>query len=816
MDPISPGVAFKVASESARLAHHLAKGDHSRRLAGEVASRLGPSFDPLNIRERRRLGKLFRTEEGWGALLDAAAGSPGDLERAIGWRLRPANASVHERSVEVSGLASTYFLACLNPVDQFAVRSYVEQLNTKRIQDRLTEVLEQVTPSAITTTTQGPTAALRQYTQLLKSSLSSETPATMFRIPLDGRTGGNPAGDVLAEMVVDAQRIALCAPAGAGKSSVLIRTATILSESGQLVIYLRLRGWTPPAAEGDDVPDSILEASQLLNASVVGLDMTTLDNLARSLCPEARVVWIADGLNEVSANHVDALLQLLDSCVGANLSTRAIVSDRSSARYGESEWRVHTLGVLAEAEVDRILGGQIEGKQLESLTASQRALLRLPFFLDIAVTQASVAIGTQSEAVHVLLRERVRLQEGEIEGLAVAVFGALEVDMGLSIDAHFLLRSVGERTVLSLLDSGLLIPSGYGRVVFYHQLVLDFLAAIHVGRHEELWSSKTFDVITLRANSYEAMIMAVEQLPTSQLVDKFLTLMYDWNWYVTVRCIADARLDSDRYLSPYITLVIAAMVAEKQYDPVEGSRLRAQATTALLDAATGMRLNRCATRRELAEAVMANRPLDAGEPVWFAQWLSLFARMAEADSDLTVAETQLIQSTNPVIGWTVANVFRQMRRPADSQEHLRAIYAVFRDQGSELAATTRWRVAHALGRVPSSDNVDLLTDIVDHDEYDWARYGAVRSLIELAIYSEPQIRAQILNSLQSRLGRLGDVPLRQLSWASRHEDASLDWPEDILPLIEAAAALAHTKKEHEAWAKRTADFHEWANRRRTP
>jgi hypothetical protein len=258
------------------------------------------------------------------------------------------------------------------------------------------------------------------------------------------------------------------------------------------------------------------------------------------------------------------------------------------------------------------------------------------------------------------------------------------------------------------------------------------------------------------------------------------------------------------------------MVADKQFDPVEGSRQRARSYIDMLDRVAGLAFSDCNSRHELAAAVRQASADLVGLPDWYPRWFDLFSKMAgtrREPASLSVADVQLIQSVQPMIGWTVSNLIRAVGHERNVAEQLRAIYAALQDNSTDTAATTRWRIAHALGRLPEEANIALLLEIVDGDSHVWARYGAVRSLIELAVYAQPAQRRDVLAALGSRLVRLQGEPLTQLTWATRHDEAPLEWADDVLPLIREAVRLAGTGSEREVWLRRQRDFESWARRR---
>jgi len=160
-------------------------------------------------------------------------------------------------------------------------------------------------------------------------------------------------------------------------------------------------------------------------------------------------------------------------------------------------------------------------------------------------------------------------------------------------------------------------------------------------------------------------------------------------------------------------------------------------------------------------------------------------------------------------------MLRRLGHEPLTQELLRAIYGALRDDPTAHAGTVRWRVAHALGPYPSDLNIQTLLEIAQFDSFGWAKYGAVRSLVEMAVVSPRDVRIRILGELDGRLEFLVGEPLTQLAWASRNDAAPVDWSDDILPLIRKAATLVRTEKDREAWKSREAAFIDWALRRQS-
>ena len=549
MEPLSPGLALKAVSEATKLARHLSSGDYSKRLTKEIADRLGEQFVGLSWSERRNLARLFRGYDGWEALLDAVTGDSSKLNILVATAVN----GEPDRISGVANIASTYYAGCLDSVDRSAVDAYARRVSDERIQSRLNVLMEATTkPPMSPSPGQSDFFA---YTSILKGALHGILPKNEFDVTLIAFTSkGLSAHQELIETLKSTQRLALLGAAGSGKTSVLVRTALSLLEQNHLVIYLRLRGWTPQHLD-NSTASSILTIEELLKSSLVAIKFDALNPLANLISKGRHVVWIADGINEISAAAADQIIELLSVIASGNLVSRIILSDRSPVRYKDSSWSLREIAPLSDDEVDRLLLG---AAPTADLSASQRTLLRLPFFLELAINESTTTVATQSKAINYLLADRVALSIKEIDSLANGVYSALKLESGLSIQPDRFVDLVGKKIVLAMLEARMLLLSPTGQFVFYLQLIQDYLASRHLVGTRSKCGSEGFDVATLRANSFEAMIMALEQIETASEREMFLLLMYDWNWYGTIQCITDGRFLGRQYISRHLILAIAA------------------------------------------------------------------------------------------------------------------------------------------------------------------------------------------------------------------------------------------------------------------
>ena len=92
------------------------------------------------------------------------------------------------------------------------------------------------------------------------------------------------------------------------------------------------------------------------------------------------------------------------------------------------------------------------------------------------------------------------------------------------------------------------------------------------------------------------------------------------------------------------------------------------------------------------------------------------------------------------LGWTIANVLKRLKLSSSEQWHLRK-------HVRDRAVAVRWRLAHVLGSFPTLNNFDVLKNLLTGDPDAWVRYGAVRSLVEMAARGSASIRKRVFEFL---------------------------------------------------------------------
>jgi hypothetical protein len=252
------------------------------------------------------------------------------------------------------------------------------------------------------------------------------------------------------------------------------------------------------------------------------------------------------------------------------------------------------------------------------------------------------------------------------------------------------------------------------------------------------------------------------------------------------------------------------MLGEKRFDPVEGSRDRAERWSAKLDAATGYQFSTAQTLADLVDEV--DRVHGEPGPGWFEAWYRLFSLLRDVSKCPSEGDIDAICAPDPFIGWTAAQIARHCDIGPEGERQIRATYRGARFGDNDRSCAVRWRAVHALGRHPSEANATLLLEAIDHDGYAWVVYGAVRSLLEMAVLADEPSTDQFLSYLDARLHQLPQEPLSQVAWATRYKGAPAGWPAKVWPLLEHAYNLQDNEEERARWKSRMEAFKAWETR----
>lgn len=570
----------------------------------------------------------------------------------------------------------------------------------------------------------------------------------------------------LIDAARDAGRLLLAAEGGAGKTTVAARVVEHGAQSGLAAVRVDLRRWSPEVHEewkrlrGSDTRRMDLLLERLA-------DVPVRERRLRRLGEEQGALVVVDGLNEVPPSATRELLWVVDAFAVRCPWASAIVCDRLQRRpLPSGNWALATISHV---------------RRRDEIGGPDNALL-----LDLTGTAHE---GAYNEAA--ILREHLTdaasLEPDELRALDVtclSLYRSYKEGQGRFFETVALIDGAGVDVTERLLASGELEQED-GRAYFRHHLFHDALAAGGIARDRELWTRDWLDALTFAASSFDAAALALELIDDADTADAFVTAVYDWSLYGAAYIVSQGRRHNSIHVSDSTELAMLAVLAERRWDPVAPSVQRIEDALRVWPSPLAEALLEAHDLDEVIALVSEHADDRARET-----WLPLFA----ADVDTGALLDAL--ASGPLPGWIASNVLR--RDGLDAQ----ARPAVLDALGSP-DKTVRWRAAHTLGADQSDEAVAALLRILDdRDEWHWARYGAVRALVELAGRDDAR-RQRVLAALQERLDMLAEEEMvfRELQDALRLREPPHGWATDVAPLIEQLFARAGSVSEQDHWRR---------------
>lgn len=524
-------------------------------------------------------------------------------------------------------------------------------------------------------------------------------------------------------------RAILSGRGGDGKTWLLRRLFRRAIDGGIVPIFIDLKQWTGADYEGwkEWTQDNVEAGADFLvrRFSGLGLGIIDLDRLP----PNDRKIIFVDGLNEITAKVGLEVLKVLDEIVAFYMNTSVMVVDRLVRRDlpNPSRWWIGTPMPLAVDEMQQYLPKNAE--------VIENDLRSSPFFLD-----ASLRSGTSGEGRVTMLERMVHqhfgLDDAELAAVAEACFSAYSAARSRMFDVVAFQEKVGQSILDKLHQSGAIRVEG-AKGFFHHHIVHDFLSATHVARLDpSLWTPALFRNLSFDASSFDAVELVFEQLAEVP-ADLFLQKLYDWNLYAAGYALAQRR-QGDAPVGAEMRTVILAMLADKCFDPVIATRQRAADALRLMQIEEAAPFQMVTSVTELCGVVDA-----VGSDIpWFNEWKEVF-RISETQSIGPETLAKIVEA-NSILGWTVANV---AKRVGDGGWILPQVTEWLAGSPN---ATVRWRIAHVLGAMPEQDALHCLRNFIDNDPDEDVRYGATRSLVELATIADAPLREEALTAIAER------------------------------------------------------------------
>ena len=526
-------------------------------------------------------------------------------------------------------------------------------------------------------------------------------------------------GQILGHALATGRAI-LSGRGGDGKTWLLRRLHARALGAGDIAIFVDLKQWTGGdyAKWTEWTRDNVGDGADFLFRQFSGLGLGAID--IDRLPPETRKVVFVDGLNEISAKVGLEVLTVLDEVVASHINMSVLVADRLVRRElpNLNRWWIGSPLPLTHDEIRKHLG--------KGTAVAADDIRTSPFFLD-AELKAGPGGGRRAATLERLVHFHGGPSEAELLIVSKAAYDAYLQSRSRMFEREAFELAVGQSLAARLQESGTIRFTEAGGF-FHHHIVHDFLAAYYVSRQDTgTWGPPLFRTLSFEASSFDAIELAFEQLDREH-ADLFLQKLYDWNLYAAGYALAQAR-QADDPVGPEMRTVIFAMLADKRFDPVLATSQRASDALRLMQLADAQPFRDAANITEVCAAVQ----LVDSEAPWFVTWKGLFS-LAET-GDVSDAALALIREDDSIMGWTVANV---AKRGADGE---RMIPRLTQWLQSGPSATVRWRIAHVLGSLPSASGLEQLLTLIDRDEDEDVKYGAVRSVVELATIADPELRA---------------------------------------------------------------------------
>jgi hypothetical protein len=432
------------------------------------------------------------------------------------------------------------------------------------------------------------------------------------------------------------------------------------------------------------------------------------------------------------------------------------------------------------------------------VSPEEQQLLLTPFFFDWITHAKRADLRSPAEALREFLRVHGGIDDDVLPKASEAAYRAYARHRSRTFELRPFGSIAGEPVLASLIKAGVLVSDRGGEGHFFHQLQHDYLASHHLATHEALWTDEAFDAVSFGARTgagVSVLTLVVEQLGDPVAGDRFIRRVYDWNWLSAIQCTAEAAAATPKRCTEEMEAAIVALVSEKLFDPVPNTRRKAQNSVRRFRSPSALKL---ISSESLADLIKRLGDIGSERP-WFAQWRMLF-QIKDPGTDVA----NLITSDDPVIGWTASNVLRRAPVREETRDLLGAVLEAHH-AATAHDRVVRWRIVHALGRSSGTRAVDTLVASMVDDDYLWVRYGAARSLVEVAVNSaDPAIREAALSRMTGAAASLPDNVRHEAGEALAHDSPPAGWAKLVLPFMKAALDASTDDMDRKRWEERIA------------
>lgn len=644
-------------------------------------------------------------------------------------------------------------------------------------------------------------AIYTSYIEELKSKLDEEKKSeNKFNLTFSDETSSHPLND-LYKFIKSKRRLILNGAAGSGKSQVVLDFVRTLIEKSVFPVFIPING----------LEDRFFQDLQNAGKKNFEKQLDTLLNVSKATVTLEHMkdfqgeVWIViDGINEFSAGRFGELTEKIIKGVGEYVrktspKTYVLVTDRIVKRNSDVGWSRIELNALSDDEIRRNLDLNI-GKGKYTLNKQNLNLLSKPFFLNMALKRKLTVMTSESAVLKSFFSEQMKLKDDELDTLAAAAFTAYSRHYSISFGIEEFEKMISTMMFEKLVDAEVIVKTSDEHARFIHQILHDYLVSRHLASNKVEWDIHTFDISTKESNSIEVIYLAFQQIQDKKTADKFLLCVYDWNWNAAISSIISNTKLGIASHSEHIVDAMLVQVAQKQFDMIEGTSYSAKKRLEEYDTELSKKLLNTDDLCKLID-VVNDMKYDSAE---FMEWKTLFS--TNRNSPASYDRIMMIISNNSLIGWTASNVLRECALDATNQNHLETILQSS-DANNNTQNTRRWRIIHTLGKFPTESSKKLLFNALENDPYHWCRFGAARSLVEMAaITQDEKIRKSIVDKLIEMLPKLRSNITNEIGKAVFYKNSYGTWDKHAILLLEHIKKLSSDQEYVDEWKNKIEKF----------
>lgn len=579
--------------------------------------------------------------------------------------------------------------------------------------------------------------------------------------------------DSLVELAMSRGRILIQAPPGAGKTMTLLRVKshTLAPEvtKAMRMAYVPLR-----ALAGQLFPYNMEDEGSLNEGEITDLIFSCAS--PREIVPEALrdgspTLILVDGLDEISDALANRVLMTLGR-LSVRLPNVAVIATDRVARRGidESDWMLIGLPSAAGGEAH-------EARRSFSGGVAEQPLLR----------EVLSKVGGGRPKVHEVYAaylDRIGFGLDDLSLITESVSDGFARGKPGRIDLQNLEERGRSDLIQRLLSSGLII-GGDRFANIADRSIAEYLVARVLARGE--WTPERLSYLANDGRSIDVLTMACEQLPEKDQ-DRFVRSVHDWNFYVCIEFLAIGRRNGAVY-SEAMEVALLCMFADRRSDLVRASRDEAEAILLFYPWELAASIRRATSHSELGEMV---KKLNVRND-WFQIWVELFS--APAGRERFDRITSQMTSETGIVGWAAANAARvDTDWPSAFRQNIASLLR-------HKHPVIRWRAAHTLGCQTDRGTAELLLTSFAQDGDEDVKYGALRSLIEVAARSGQRIRSAIFRGLASERDLIlsSDRLAQEVERDLIVSDPPGDWVSACGELIEALWAGEGTVGGQDRW-----------------